>query len=51
MVSFSTTTTYHWDNTWSDTCTSSDPQDFPCQATGINGPGNGSWSAYQPPSQ
>jgi hypothetical protein len=51
MVSFSTTTTYHWDNTWSDTCTSSDPQDFPCQATGINGPGNASWSAYQPPSQ
>jgi hypothetical protein len=51
MVSFSTTTTYHWDNTWSDTCTSSDPQDFPCQATGINSAGNASWSAYQPPSQ
>jgi hypothetical protein len=51
MVSFTTTTTYPWDNTWSDTCTSSDPQDFPCQATGINGPGNASWSAYQPPSQ
>jgi hypothetical protein len=50
-VSFSTTTTYHWDNTWSDTCTSSDPQDFPCQATGINSAGNASWSAYQPPSQ
>jgi hypothetical protein len=52
MVSFTTTTTYHWDNTWSDTCTSSDPQDFPCQTTtAYNGPGNATWSAYEPPHQ
>jgi hypothetical protein len=51
MVSFTTTTTYHWDNTWSDTCVSSDPTDFQCVATGTNGAGNATWSAYEPPHQ
>jgi hypothetical protein len=50
-VSFTTTTTYPWSGQWTDTCVSSDPQDFPCQATGINGAGNASWSAYEPPHQ
>ena len=51
MVSFTTTTTYHWDNTWSDTCVSSDPTDFPCLANGTNSAGNASWIAYEPPHQ
>jgi len=43
--------TYHWDNTWSDTCVSSDPTDFPCLANGTNSAGNASWIAYEPPHQ
>jgi len=52
-VSFTTTTTFHWDKTWSDTCVSSDPTDFPCvtSETSTNGAGNASWVAYQPPHQ
>ena len=51
MVSFTTTTTYPWSGQWSDTCVSSDPQDFPCLANGTNGAGNASWIAYEPPHQ
>jgi hypothetical protein len=50
-VTFTMTTTYPWTGTPTNTCTSSDPQDFPCLANGINGAGNASWQAYQPPSQ
>ena len=54
-VTFTTTTTYPWSGQWSDTCTSSDPTNFPCLALGTNGApnsaGNAVWAAYEPPHQ
>jgi hypothetical protein len=48
-VTFTMTTTYPWSGTPTNTCTSTDPQDFPCLANGINSAGNATWQAYQPP--
>lgn len=54
-MTFTTTTTYPWSGQWSDTCTSSDPTNFPCLALGTNGApnseGNAVWAAYEPPHQ
>jgi hypothetical protein len=45
MVSFTTTTTYYWSGQFSDTCVSSDPTNFPCNAVVYGSQGNASWSA------